>query len=650
TLSRVFGSSEPSRVDPNADDDPVALAKMTEVKIGEGVQLDPLLLKKVPSSATSADDDPVSSECMLGITDPDAEDKLLDLENRSHRLVPLTSAEIADIVSMKSPYIHLDHNLSDVYHLWLLDRDSKLIIHRVDVYHCYAPGELQLLGSATSSVADKFSYAIEKVFTVQTPYFWSESTDYYPLVPEPVRLHHLDVVTPCLFPPAPADAMSSPHDVRLACWNVNSLMALCRKLNTLAPSQESDADVPLKSGLLKYLDDRRIDVMCLQETMLSSKKKLRDELLGLDGWLVVGNDSGDGHDGVVTMIRKSTLLADTADSGFLREREALSKSVFYPDDGRCLAISVPGAHIVNVYVPNGTRNAAHYAYKLRFLRELYSFIEKLCAEKPVILVGDFNVAHTELDVCDKDRFAATSGFLAEERELLQKILNLSFVDGYRTCYPYTKTDSFTWYDPQRRYLPTWRVDYILLDKRLSGNWTVTKHWDFPVSDHAALLLDYRRASPPNADESTFVPSVFMMTETTDSAFTTHSDTACLAFGVVPDELRRLQREDPSFGDVVTFLKDGTLPDDKERRRRVVSMSQSMVMRDGLLYRVSLLADHKAKRHPVRVALCVPLGLRSVALEQIHDDLFAVHFGLAKIKPTLLDLYWWPSIIRDADNH
>ncbi|KAJ3085742.1 hypothetical protein HDU96_005288, partial [Phlyctochytrium bullatum] len=261
-----------------------------------------------------------------------------------------------------------------------------------------------------SSAADQFAYAIEKVFAVQTPYLWSESIDDYPLVPEPVRLHHLDVVIPCLFPPSPADAILSPDDVpnvRLACWNVNSLTALCRKLNTLAPSQESGADVPLKSGLLKYLDDRRIDVMCLQETMLSSKKRLRDELLGLDAWLVVGNDSGDGHDGVVTMIRKSTLLADTVDPGFLRERNTISNSVFYPDDGRCLSVSVPGAHIINVYVPNGTRNAARYAYKLQFLRELYTFVERLRAEKPVILVGDFNVAHTELDVCDEDRFAET---------------------------------------------------------------------------------------------------------------------------------------------------------------------------------------------------------------------------------------------------
>ncbi|KAJ3092162.1 hypothetical protein HDU96_002815, partial [Phlyctochytrium bullatum] len=221
----------------------------------------------------------------------------------------------------------------------------------------------------------------------------------------------LDVKMPRVFP-LPQASSPGPQamaDVRLACWNANSLSALCRKLTAMLPSDGS-TEPPILDGLLKYLDERHIDMICLQETMLSLPKKsqetvpppkrklrLREQLCQLRDWHVVGNDSGDGRDGVVTLLRKSAIDVKSFTVGFDSAARAFESSVIAVGDGRCITVEVEGAYIVNVYVPNGTRNASRFAYKMQFLRELYEFVKKLRDTAPVILTGDFNIALTDQD-------------------------------------------------------------------------------------------------------------------------------------------------------------------------------------------------------------------------------------------------------------
>ncbi|KAJ3085133.1 hypothetical protein HDU96_005543, partial [Phlyctochytrium bullatum] len=259
TLSRAFGSLEPSSA-ADSDDDPETLAKMTEVKIGEGVQLDPALVPLHESTVT------------LGIVDSEAEEKFLAAERAAHRVVPLTPAELDDILQLRTQYLFSTQDMRDSHHLWICDRESGMITHRVDILHGFEPGELEF--HADNLHDGQFAYAIQQVFSVQEPVKYDGPLDTCPYLPTSIQL---DVKTPRILPPPSAGASPLPPEglssLRLASWNANSLSALCRKLRALV-STDGSTELPVLSGLIRYLDDREIDIACFQETMLSSSKKL----------------------------------------------------------------------------------------------------------------------------------------------------------------------------------------------------------------------------------------------------------------------------------------------------------------------------------------------------------------------------------------
>ncbi|MCC6138205.1 MAG: endonuclease/exonuclease/phosphatase family protein, partial [Bdellovibrionaceae bacterium] len=126
--------------------------------------------------------------------------------------------------------------------------------------------------------------------------------------------------------------------------------------------------------------------------------------------------------------------------------------------------------LYNVYFPNGASGKERHDFKQEFLKEFTAhLVEQMNVHKKnIILVGDYNVAHQDIDIYDPIRLAKTSGFLPEERSWFGQFLNAGFIDTFRYKYPNVK-DKYSWWSYFERARPAnrgWRIDYVCTSKSL----------------------------------------------------------------------------------------------------------------------------------------------------------------------------------------
>ncbi|MCD8508062.1 MAG: exodeoxyribonuclease III [Candidatus Pacebacteria bacterium] len=160
--------------------------------------------------------------------------------------------------------------------------------------------------------------------------------------------------------------------------------------------------------------------------------------------------------------------------------------------GRTITAHFDTFILVNSYFPNGASKTASLEYKLAYYAEFLKYIKKLNTEKPVILTGDFNVAHTALDLARPKENKNSIGFLPEERAELDKLIALGWVDVFRALYPDTE-GVYTYWDQKSRAKDRnvgWRIDYFFVPahvmKHVQGIETLRDH---EGSDHVPLVLD-----------------------------------------------------------------------------------------------------------------------------------------------------------------
>jgi len=296
-------------------------------------------------------------------------------------------------------------------------------------------------------------------------------------------------------------------DRQVVSLNVNSLHAFATKLyqreneNPLAKPTAMD----LATCLISFFDSKAYDVICLQETRVSPKRdNFWNTLHNLQGWWTFSSDRRNGSNGVMTFVRK------TGSVQYFGIIEGMDISKEYPctvarpsdeerigkfgEEGRILTVLLNGMAIINVYVPNGSRHPERQTYKREFLNNLHEYTKSLMKERSnfaIIVAGDLNIAHTNFDVCDPSEYQDYSGFTNFERKWFSDYLKLGFVDGFRNSNP--KKPGYTWHDPERGYKPIWRVDYMLIDKRIQDEkeFIVTHHWDDKLSDHERVSLTFR---------------------------------------------------------------------------------------------------------------------------------------------------------------
>ena len=237
--------------------------------------------------------------------------------------------------------------------------------------------------------------------------------------------------------------------MKITTWNVNGFRAILNK------------------GFIEWIDAFQPDILCLQETKVKPEQlpDMKALLPDYQTWWFSAEKAG--YSGVATFVRKNDL-----------------KNV--------LGTGVPGFDTEGrVYFPNGQRDSGRLAYKLEFYAHLLEICDNLQANgKNVIITGDFNTAHSEIDLANPKENSKTSGFLPEERAWVDKYIEHGLTDVYRALYP--ERVGYTWWTYRfgaRKRNIGWRLDYFLVTTRLMTTIKdVVIHDDVEGSDHCPVTL------------------------------------------------------------------------------------------------------------------------------------------------------------------
>ncbi|HQD29181.1 exodeoxyribonuclease III [Acetivibrio saccincola] len=250
--------------------------------------------------------------------------------------------------------------------------------------------------------------------------------------------------------------------MKMISWNVNGIRAC------------------LKKGFLDYFNEVDADVFCIQET------KLQEGILELEleGYKQYWNYAKrKGYSGTGVFVKKEPL---NVEYGIGIEE--------HDQEGRVITLEYEGYFLVTVYTPNSGKELVRLDYRMKWEDDFLKYLKKLDEVKPVVLCGDLNVAHKEIDLKNPSSNRRNAGFTDEEREKFQVLLDSGFTDTFRYFYP-DKEGAYTWWSYMfnaRSRNAGWRIDYFCVSKRLEDKLIDAQiHSEVLGSDHCpvGLLID-----------------------------------------------------------------------------------------------------------------------------------------------------------------
>lgn len=209
----------------------------------------------------------------------------------------------------------------------------------------------------------------------------------------------------------------------------------------------------LKKGFQEFFDNVDADIFCLQEV------KATPEQHGFHpkGYYEYFNlAEKKGYSGTLIYTKEEPICV------FYGMDHEL-----FDGEGRLITLEYSTFYLVNVYVPNVQRTLARMEYRLKWEEVFRKYLRKLDQHKPVVICGDFNVAHQEIDIKNFKQNRGNAGFTDEERGEFSKLLKSGFIDAYRYFYP-DRMDAYTWWSYMKGVRERnigWRIDYFLVSKR-----------------------------------------------------------------------------------------------------------------------------------------------------------------------------------------
>ena len=254
--------------------------------------------------------------------------------------------------------------------------------------------------------------------------------------------------------------------MKLISWNVNGLRAIFKK------------------DFQAQVESMNPDVLLLQETKLQEHQR-SEEMIHLDpyrsSWAYAQVKKG--YSGVAAYIKSESV---SVREGFGIER--------YDEEGRVLEMDFGSFILFNVYFPNGQRDEERLQYKLEFYDEFFQYTDRLKEEgKSLIITGDFNTAHNEIDLKNPQSNKDRSGFLRIERDVLDDIVDRGYVDTFRYFYP--DTVKYSWWSYRfnaRKNNAGWRIDYFFVTRDLIDKGVVKDAFilnEVLGSDHCPVGLE-----------------------------------------------------------------------------------------------------------------------------------------------------------------
>jgi len=237
----------------------------------------------------------------------------------------------------------------------------------------------------------------------------------------------------------------------------------------------------LKKGLTDWLTENPIDVFCVQETKAQPEQIDASAFEALGYHVYAHSAEKKGYSGVATF---SKTQPDKVVEGCGIEK--------YDREGRILRTDYGDWTLLNCYFPSGTSGDVRQEFKMGFLNDFFHWIEELKKERPkLIVLGDYNIAHSEMDIHDPVRNKKNSGFLPEEREWMTKWFGSGFVDTFRHLNPDTVEYSWWTYRANARANNKgWRIDYQSVTENLKGSLLKAGHFpNAKHSDHCPVYLE-----------------------------------------------------------------------------------------------------------------------------------------------------------------
>lgn len=248
--------------------------------------------------------------------------------------------------------------------------------------------------------------------------------------------------------------------MKLISWNVNGLRAV------------------MKKGFMDFFRSVDADIYCLQEIKLQ-EGQIEMELPGYHQYWNYAEKKG--YSGTAIFTRHEPL---SVQYGINHENHA--------NEGRAVTLEFESFYLVNVYTPNSQHGLLRLPYRLEWEEAVLEYVKELDTHKPVILCGDLNVAHQEIDLKNPKANMKNSGFTPEERGKMTDFLASGFTDSFRYFYP-DLDGAYTWWSYRSNCRPRnigWRIDYFLVSNRLVPNMNGAKiHSETEGSDHCPIELE-----------------------------------------------------------------------------------------------------------------------------------------------------------------
>lgn len=226
--------------------------------------------------------------------------------------------------------------------------------------------------------------------------------------------------------------------IKLVSWNVNGLRACVEK------------------GFVDFFRSSDADIFCIQETKLQ-EGQIQLDLNGYSQYWNYAEKKGYSGTAVFTKIKPLSYQYGIG----IDEHDT---------EGRVITLEFDSFYAVNVYTPNSQRGLERLTYRMEWEDAFRSYLLKLDSIKPVIVCGDMNVAHQEIDLRNPASNRGNAGFTDEERGKFSELLGSGFIDTYRYFYP-DKKDAYTWWSymfKSREKDIGWRLDYFCTSKKLEG--------------------------------------------------------------------------------------------------------------------------------------------------------------------------------------
>jgi len=230
--------------------------------------------------------------------------------------------------------------------------------------------------------------------------------------------------------------------MKIVSWNVNGINAVAKK----------------EPGLIEFMLEEKADIYCFQEVKVS-EKTIQKNLLGIPGYRkYYWNSSQEktGHAGVITYVKDG--LKPISDSQTIGHRKI-------DQQGRIVTLELDTFYLVNCYFTNAGDELVNLKEKMEFNDVTLAYFDRLRKHKSVIICGDFNVAHKEIDLKHPNENRKNAGFTDEERAKFTELLDCGYIDTFREFEQ--GPDHYTWWSYRTRSREKnvgWRIDYFVISK------------------------------------------------------------------------------------------------------------------------------------------------------------------------------------------